>query len=575
LLRCGCISGINKIFHKPSTIVLKETIEYQIWVGQDSAQELKGYSFKTQNISPPKALMNRRFIADGYLWSPILSIEAIECNEEVYNIAVDTGNYDDDSYQVNNLALHNCKVPFDICNICGNKAPSRKQYCEHLKYYMGRIHPETGKLAYAINTMPKFFDISQVLIGADKIAKTLMKVAHTGSIYHPVSSALLAEKMADASKEASIEKEIPAEDPPASQETLDTLLKAIPEVKAHEKRLPREVLNRLGKMPVRQTMSTLAMLGILPKPQEFQRIILVSQGAGHIADELDQRNLCFDPMMGEADHAEDFNPLEISHRNFNPGIFEILKPFISERSYAAPHLGRRMVVIIKSAEEEPLPTFIKMSEDPKDRKPVGILPVLMTAAGLYWAFAKRAPKEALTGLDKLIGEHPGLAAALGLGLAATFGAASGTRTKGQYMTGQAVNPDANDVFARIEEQKQKPYYKVAMSIGPAAKRLFLGIPLAYMASGILQKHKEMNPYEEEGRMRSFARKYPDLISGALAADAVLSLRGKGTHGLYKAVAPKVHTLIRQRARWVSRKFLLPFRRQHRRRIFFPVRSFGL
>ena len=72
-----------------------------------------------------------------------------------------------------------CKVPFDICSICGNKAPSRAYYCEHLKYYIGRIHPETGKMAYAINTRPKFFDISQVLIGADRIAKTLMKVAST------------------------------------------------------------------------------------------------------------------------------------------------------------------------------------------------------------------------------------------------------------------------------------------------------------------------------------------------------------------------------------------------------------
>jgi hypothetical protein len=42
-----------------------------------------------------------------------------------------------------------CRVPFDVCMNCGNKAPTRKQYCECLKYYLGRIHPQTGRLCAA------------------------------------------------------------------------------------------------------------------------------------------------------------------------------------------------------------------------------------------------------------------------------------------------------------------------------------------------------------------------------------------------------------------------------------------
>jgi hypothetical protein len=81
------------------------------------------------------------------------------------------------------------------------------------------------------------------------------------------------------------------------------------------------------------------------------------------------------------------------------------------------------------------------------------------------------------------------------------------------------------MFARIEQLKQKPLLKVGFHMGSAAKRLFLGVPAAYMASGVLQKHKELSPYDEEGRIRGFIRQNPDVISAALIADAVLSARG--------------------------------------------------
>jgi hypothetical protein len=46
-----------------------------------------------------------------------------------------------------------------------------------------------------------------------------------------------------------------------------------------------------------------------------------------------------------------------------------------------------------------------------------------------------------------------------------------------------------------------------------------------MASGVLQKHKELSPSDEEGRIKRFVRTNPDVISAALIADAVLSAKG--------------------------------------------------
>lgn len=529
LLRCGCISSLNINLHKPSTIVKRDTVEFQTWVGRDTAIKLKGYSFKTADLAGPKVITrNLRFIYDGHLWSPIVAIDVEVCDEEVFNIGIESGDYDKDSYVVNGVALHNCKVPYDVCSICGNKAPTRKQYCEHLRYYMGRIHPETGKQVYAINTMPRFFDISQVFIPADKTAGTLLKVASTSM--QTLGSAYLAEKLS-AVKSGAIEKETPADEPPASQtalkENADALLKMIPEVKAHEAPLPENVVTSLGEAPLDKALSTMTMLGIVPKPQEFQRIYLISIGKRDIADQLAQRNICFDPMMAGEPSRKDYDTIGVNYRNFDADIMRMLLPFMAERSYAGPHLGRRVAILVKHAEEmrpHPVPNYVGAE---KAHRKLPLWAMMAAAAGAYAALARSAPKESLRGIDKLLSSNAGLgvATALGISLISAFGNSAGAKAKGNFTQGSYENPDASDVFSRIEALKQKPTLKVASNLGAASKRLFLGVPAAYMASGILQKHREINPYGEEGRIKSFVRHHPDVVSGALIADAMLSAKG--------------------------------------------------
>ena len=54
-----------------------------------------------------------------------------------------------------------CRVPYDICSICHNRAPTRAQYCPHLLYQMNQILPD-GRRVRAINPRPDFFDDSYV-----------------------------------------------------------------------------------------------------------------------------------------------------------------------------------------------------------------------------------------------------------------------------------------------------------------------------------------------------------------------------------------------------------------------------
>jgi len=427
-----------------------------------------------------------------------------------------------------------CRVPYDVCSVCGNKAPTRKQYCDHLKYYMGKVVPGTGKQAYAINTHPKFFDISVVLIGADRIAKSLLKVASADA---PVlSSAYLAEKMAER-KQAEIQKEIPANQPPASSETIDKareLARGIMEVKAMEPPLPRRLLDELGSHPLPRVMSTMTMLGILPKPQEFQRIFMIQAGRKDLADELSSRNICFDPMSVQDPSPDHFKQVDIGPHNFDEALLSKLSPFMESRSYAAPHLGKRLIIMIKQGEDYTPPRFVKVSEEaakavPEERKAVHPMLMLLAAAGAYAALSKAAPAGALSGVEKLLSTKAGLglATALGIGLIRTFNRVAGPELKGQT-TQMNNNPDSSDVFSRIEALKQKPFAKVGAATPQnlhLGKRLFLGPTLAYMGSGILQKHKELSPYDEEGRIRSFIRRNPDIVSAAMIADAALSAKG--------------------------------------------------
>ncbi|KKM66718.1 hypothetical protein LCGC14_1478350, partial [marine sediment metagenome] len=69
-----------------------------------------------------------------------------------------------------------CRVPWDECSICGNRAKTRKEYCDHLTKSMNKVM-SGGQRVVAINRMPKFFDLSVVLIPADKTAGFLSKVA--------------------------------------------------------------------------------------------------------------------------------------------------------------------------------------------------------------------------------------------------------------------------------------------------------------------------------------------------------------------------------------------------------------
>lgn len=79
----------------------------------------------------------------------------------------------DHGFIANGYGVSNCRVPYDRCNCCGNKARQTADYCDCLKYRMGQYSDEFEKYAYAINDEPNHFDISRVRKPADRIAHYL------------------------------------------------------------------------------------------------------------------------------------------------------------------------------------------------------------------------------------------------------------------------------------------------------------------------------------------------------------------------------------------------------------------
>lgn len=82
----------------------------------------------------------------------------------------------DDSYAVS----MSCRVPYDVCMVCGNKAKTRADYClgtdeggdcegGGCKNNLGKV-AEDGTITYVDNPHPRWFDISKVMRGADRSA---------------------------------------------------------------------------------------------------------------------------------------------------------------------------------------------------------------------------------------------------------------------------------------------------------------------------------------------------------------------------------------------------------------------
>lgn len=195
-----------------------------------------------------------------------------------------------------------CKIKFDVCSICGNKAPTRAQYCSHLRNELNKIYPD-GRIVCADNPDPKFFDISVVWRPADKTGYMLKKVAgvrDTGS-----SSAWLAEKNAARitlakylNKAAEIEKMVTGIGYKADSSTASSsdnslnkqwLKTVVPKLKDSFKEISDEDKLDLSKHSLPKVLSSLSSMGVFLATPEFLDLVYIKLTGAKAPEGLAER----------------------------------------------------------------------------------------------------------------------------------------------------------------------------------------------------------------------------------------------------------------------------------------------
>lgn len=231
---------------------------------------------------------------------------------------------------------------------------TRRDYTPLAKTKLRQIMPD-GQRICVRNTFPKFFDISLVVIGAERPAKLLWKMASrceasgtkcasckgkgcdnkcapSGALVYERAEKLMktaSSKQGDFNKR-SMDKDVPSNFNP----------KSVASVAESEESLPRTVLREMARRGPEAAFSTSSLMGIKLRPEEFQRLLLTLMGSPEKAEELTARNIVF----GETD--EKIKTPDIHYRFFSPALSQILQRFMPMRSGYEPYLKVRMVKVV-------------------------------------------------------------------------------------------------------------------------------------------------------------------------------------------------------------------------------------
>ena len=181
-----------------------------------------------------------------------------------------------------------CRIKYDVCSICGNRAPSRAEYCEHAKFKLNDILPD-GRIVYVDNPNPVFFDISIVWRPADKTGYVLKKVALYDERERGAASGYLAEKAAERTtlsyllqKAADLDKLVrgvgtnpKASDPESllSQKWLETM---VPKILSGYRDIEDKDLKWLSGKNFPKVLASLSSLGIFLTTPEFMNLFFMN-----------------------------------------------------------------------------------------------------------------------------------------------------------------------------------------------------------------------------------------------------------------------------------------------------------
>lgn len=256
-----------------------------------------------------------------------------------------------------------CRVPYDVCSICGNHAPTRAQYCNHAKFQMRDVI--NGMKVSVLNPSPKLFDLSWVFKPADSTAFMMKKVAEaayeiSGLKAGEYLDAMDEQKLA-AKKMAVIDKVVQGIPVDAKTEGFDptelhNLMKMrgmALEAGKNTPELPDDLLRSISSFSLPQIFSSSTASGgmFLSTPEVTKIVIYKSYPKMQIPDSiLDksvavQHNLMdlFQDYPNILDTLKKTGALDLGVEHVNPQLLETFRPYLEKRSGIPEYLHRRFV----------------------------------------------------------------------------------------------------------------------------------------------------------------------------------------------------------------------------------------
>lgn len=325
-----------------------------------------------------------------------------------------------------------CKVQYDICSICGKKITKRSDDCKHLKFHLKSVVDEAlarqwsrelgktilaGAVVGMINEKPRFFDISEVNVGADGVAHILGKVASSGVV---IRSTDLAEavgvtdddidKVASVIKASAINKRVEP-----STSSADGIMYSAKKLKAVRGVLEEEAARQIDSEPdipsslldlmvtscgLDRTIGTIDNLGIAIRPKELQRMVLVSDGRADLADKLERRGIFFNNI-----NIGDINPV-FPHDAFDYAIDSMLSKITLLRSSVPTTMTPKRRGMAKSMAKS---AAAKTEYDEVDQSLIATsMPYLASAAAIYLGLSDQAQRRAMKDLVARSAKSPTL-----------------------------------------------------------------------------------------------------------------------------------------------------------------------
>lgn len=250
-----------------------------------------------------------------------------------------------------------CRIKYDVCSRCGNVAPTRAQYCDHVRNEMNQVNAD-GTKNYVHNPSPNFFDISRVFRPADRTGYTLKKVAYAYELRSSAEMGEAADAVADKAaairKVSDIEKIIKGT-PVASSSLSSDEQKLIRQFKDYAgTRLastPEIPLSAFAGHPLAEALATLASMNVSMTGPEFVRLVVSHLTGTPLPEHLVHKTAAMLPTVlaiyerspALLDAVYDTGILDLHQEKVSASLRERLKPWAEKKANMGSLLYRRLV----------------------------------------------------------------------------------------------------------------------------------------------------------------------------------------------------------------------------------------